>query len=53
MSPIKFTILGEPASKANSRDIVKIAGRPASIKSEKARDFEANAHLLCERAARS
>lgn len=37
---IAFTILGEPASKANSRQIVKIKGRPASIKSEKARGFE-------------
>ncbi|MGF7131938.1 Holliday junction resolvase RusA-like endonuclease [Paraburkholderia sp. EB58] len=52
MSPIKFTILGEPASKANSRDIVKIAGRPASIKSEKARDFEANALRQIPPAAR-
>jgi Holliday junction resolvase RusA-like endonuclease len=52
MSSIKFTILGEPASKANSRDIVKIAGRPASIKSEKARDFEANALRQIPPAAR-
>jgi hypothetical protein len=40
---IRFTILGEPASKANSREIVMIAGRPSVIKSEKARDYEANA----------
>jgi Holliday junction resolvase RusA-like endonuclease len=40
---IKFTILGEPASKANSRKIVTIADRPASIKSEKALNFERNA----------
>lgn len=38
-----FTILGEPASKANSRQIVTIAGRPSSIKSKKARGYEADA----------
>lgn len=37
---IKFTIFGEAASKANSRKIVTIAGRPASIKSNKALAFE-------------
>lgn len=52
MSPIKFTILGEPASKANSRKIAKIAGRMASIKSEKALDFEANALKQIPPAAR-
>ncbi|CAG4887889.1 RusA family crossover junction endodeoxyribonuclease [Paraburkholderia saeva] len=41
--PIIFTILGEPASKANSRQIVVRGGRPASIKSEKALEFERNA----------
>lgn len=40
---IEFTILGEAASKANSREIVQIAGRPSSIKSKKARDYEADA----------
>lgn len=34
-----FQILGEPASKANSRKIVLIKGRPASIKSDKARNY--------------
>ena len=34
------TILGEPASKANSRKIVRFGNRPASIKSEKARNYE-------------
>mgnify|MGYP003130917960 FL=1 len=34
-----FQILGEPASKANSRKIVIIKGRPASIKSDKARAY--------------
>lgn len=37
---IAFTILGEPASKANSRKIVTIGGRPSSIKSGKALDYE-------------
>ena len=36
---IEFTILGEPASKANSRQLVTINGRPAFIKSKKARDY--------------
>lgn len=34
-----FQILGEPASKANSRKIVTIKGRPVSIKSDKARNY--------------
>lgn len=47
---IEFTILGEPASKANSREIVsrkarskrtgEMVTRPMSIKSDKARAFE-------------
>ena len=47
--PIEFVIYGEPASKANSREIVtmRIKGtdktRPAVIKSEKAIAYEANA----------
>ncbi|RYF47240.1 MAG: RusA family crossover junction endodeoxyribonuclease [Comamonadaceae bacterium] len=40
---ISLTIHGEAASKANSRKIVTIAGRPSSIKSAKARAFEADA----------
>jgi Holliday junction resolvase RusA-like endonuclease len=50
---IAFTILGEPASKANSREIVtrrfrdkqsgKLKSRPMSIKSDKARDYERDA----------
>jgi Holliday junction resolvase RusA-like endonuclease len=35
----EFEVLGEPASKANSRKIVLIRGRPASIKSDKARKY--------------
>ncbi len=41
--PIEFTSLGEAASKANSRQIVMRGGKPMSIKSEKALDFERNA----------
>lgn len=49
---IRFVILGEPASKANSRKIVTIAGRPSSIKSQKARGFEADALMQIPPAAR-
>tara|TARA_R100000544_G_scaffold35100_1_gene22259 strand:+ start:506 stop:913 length:408 start_codon:yes stop_codon:yes gene_type:complete len=38
-SHIHFTIIGEPASKANSRQLVTIRGRPAFIKSKKAREY--------------
>jgi Holliday junction resolvase RusA-like endonuclease len=34
------TILGEPASKANSRKLVRFGTRMASIKSDKARGYE-------------
>jgi Holliday junction resolvase RusA-like endonuclease len=37
---IRFTILGEPASKANSRRNVVIGGMSRSIKSKKALDYE-------------
>lgn len=44
---IRLTLLGEPASKANSRQIVMMGrgpkARPAVIKSEKARDYERDA----------
>ncbi len=40
---IAFTIFGEPASKANSRKIVTIGGRPSSIKSDKGRSYERDA----------
>jgi Holliday junction resolvase RusA-like endonuclease len=49
---IHFTIPFEPASKANSRQIVKIKGRQASIKSQKARDFETAAAWFIPQAAR-
>jgi Holliday junction resolvase RusA-like endonuclease len=35
----EFVIYGEPASKANSRKIVTIKGKPVSIKSDKARNY--------------
>lgn len=38
-TPIQFVILGEPASKANSRQIVNFGRRAAVIKSKKARDY--------------
>jgi Holliday junction resolvase RusA-like endonuclease len=49
---ISFVILGEPASKANSRKIVAMAGRPAVIKSEKARNYERDALRQIPPAAR-
>lgn len=42
---IHFTILGEPASKANSRRNVFIGGKSRSIKSKKALDYEKYALL--------
>lgn len=37
--PLSFWINGEPASKANSRRMVSIKGRPRFIKSQKALDY--------------
>jgi Holliday junction resolvase RusA-like endonuclease len=37
---LELVIHGEPASKANSRQLVTFGTRPASIKSKKARDYE-------------
>ena len=42
---LEFCIFGEPASKANSRMIVRFGNRPASIKSAKARAYEHQARL--------
>ncbi len=39
MNAIEFEVEGEPASKANSRRIVRIGGRMASIKSKKALSY--------------
>lgn len=49
---IQFTILGEPASKANSRKIATIAGHSAIIKSAKALDYVKNALRQIPPAAR-
>ena len=38
-STVEFTILGETASKANSRNLVYFGKRPAFIKSDKARAY--------------
>ena len=43
MRVIRFTILGEPASKANQRRLVSFGDRPALIKSDKARNYERDA----------
>jgi hypothetical protein len=43
MDAVRLTILGQPCSKANSREIVTIAGRPSSIKSKAARAYERDA----------
>jgi len=39
MESVSFCVVGEPASKANSRKAVVIRGRPAFIKSDKARGY--------------
>lgn len=44
----KIVIFGEPASKANSRMLVTIKGRPAFIKSKKARDYVKMFDTQCE-----
>jgi Holliday junction resolvase RusA-like endonuclease len=44
---ISFEIKGEPASKANSRKLVTIHGRPAFIKSTKARGYAEVFKLQC------
>lgn len=49
---IRLTIYGEPASKANSRQLVTIKGRPAFIKSAKARSYAATAAKQIPHAAR-
>jgi len=50
MFDFQFTVYGEPASKANSRKMVLIKGRPALIKSAKARayvvDFDSQCPVL-------
>ena len=39
MQTLSFTIFGEPASKANSRKMVYVRGKPMFIKSEKALSY--------------
>lgn len=50
---VTLTILGEPASKANSRMIVRFGDRPASIKSAKARSYEEHAQAQIPTSARA
>ena len=45
----QFVVEGEPASKANSRKIVSFGGRPAVIKSDKARKYERTFQSQCPR----
>ena len=49
MKHIAFTVQGEPASKANSRRLVVIRGRLASIKSAKALSYLQLFQLQCPR----
>lgn len=54
MSTVSFVILGEPASKANSRRLVTFkrkggGGRPALIKSQKALDYNTSFQQQCPR----
>lgn len=49
---VQLTILGEPASKANQRQLVKFGDRPAIIKSAKARNYEQSAALQIPSSAR-
>lgn len=49
---IRFTILGQPCSKANSRKFVTIGGRPSLIKSEDALAYERDALRQIPPAAR-
>ena len=44
---VSFIVLGEPASKANSRKLVRFGNRPAFIKSQKARDYTDTFKLQC------
>ena len=43
------TIMGEPASKSNSRQIVRMGGRPRLIKSKKALNYARQFHLQAPR----
>lgn len=52
MSVIRFTILGECCSMKNQRQLVHFGGKPALIKSAKAREYEKTASLQIPMAAR-
>lgn len=45
MEPVTFTVLGQPVSMKNSREIVRIKGKPALIKSAEARKYLEDARL--------
>jgi Holliday junction resolvase RusA-like endonuclease len=47
LSTVSFEILGEPASKANSRRLVYFGKRPAFIKSNKARSYTESFRSQC------
>lgn len=49
--PLSFTVYGEPASKANSRRLVKFGTRPALIKSAKALSYIEAFQLQCPKLA--
>jgi len=44
---LSFTVHGQPQSKANSRQIVTIRGKPAVIKSAKARRYVTDFQIQC------
>tara|TARA_R110000751_G_C13520860_1_gene452745 strand:+ start:231 stop:581 length:351 start_codon:yes stop_codon:yes gene_type:complete len=44
---MKFTILGQPCSKANSRRLVRFGNKPAFIKSAKALQYEKDFAAQC------
>lgn len=46
---VEFVVYGEPASKSNSRQLVHLNGKPAFIKSSKARQYERDFQLQCKR----
>jgi len=47
MQTLSFTILGEPASKANSRRMVYVRGKPMFIKSQKALSYAEGFRRQC------
>lgn len=46
---ISFVVFGEPASKSNSRKLVYLNGKPAFIKSTKARNYVRDFQLQCKK----